>query len=151
IRQGQTYINSVPTAAFRDGDFRAAPQLIFDPLTTVQNAQGQYVRTQFPGNVIPASRIDAVGKNILDLYPRPNLGGIANNFLYNPVRRTTANDWDARVDHRFSEKDSTWVRYSSSNNDLTEPSPLPPPAVGGLGGLNSQPAKQAVISETHVF
>ena len=62
IRQGQTYISSVPTAAFRIGDFSAAPQLIFDPLTQTQNAAGQFVRLQFPGNMIPANRIDARGK-----------------------------------------------------------------------------------------
>ena len=154
VRQGQTYLNSLPTPEFKRGDFSAAPQLVFDPLTQTQNAQGQFVRTQFPGNIIPASRIDPVGQNILNLYPNPNLPGLASNFLYNPVRITTANDWDAKIDHRFSDKDSTWIRYSSSKNDLTEPSFLPPPAVGAgpsVPGLNDQPVKQVVLSETHIL
>ncbi len=152
IRQGQTDLDSVPTAAFRNGDFSAAPQLVFDPLTTVQNAQGQYTRQQFPGNIVPASRIDPVGQNILNIYPAPNLAGLTNNFLYNPVRITTANDWDLKFDHRFSDNDAAWVRYSSSKNDLTEPSLMPAPANGNTSaGLNDQPVKQVVISETHIF
>src|SRR5580704_3979462 len=67
IRQGETYISSVPTAAFRTGNFSAAPQLVFEPLTQTQNAQGQYMRTQFPGNIVPANRIDPVGSNLINL------------------------------------------------------------------------------------
>ena len=48
VRQGQTYLNSLPTPEFKRGDFSAAPQLVFDPLTQTQNAQGQFVRT-IPG------------------------------------------------------------------------------------------------------
>ncbi len=154
IRQGQTYLSTVPTAAFRTGNFSAAPQLIFDPLTQTQNSQGQFTRVQFPGNIIPASRLDQVGQNILNIYPAPNLPGLVNNYLYNPVRITTANDWDLKFDHRFSDKDAVWVRYSESKNDLTEPSFLPAPAVGNgpsVPGLNDQPVKQAVLSETHIL
>ena len=154
IRQGQTYLSSVPTAPFRIGDFSAAPQLVFDPLTQTQNAAGQFVRLQFPGNMIPANRIDPVGKNLINLYPDPNLPGLVNNYLRNPVRITTANDWDLKFDHRFSDNDSAWVRYSYSKNDLTEPSYLPAPAVGngpGVAGLNDQPVNQVVLSETHIF
>ena len=154
IRQGQTYISSVPAAAFRTGNFSAAPQLVFDPLTETQNAQGQYVRQQFPGNIVPTSRIDPVGQNLINLYPAPTLQGLANNFLYNPVRITNADDWDLKFDHRFSDSDAAWARYSSSKNDLTEPSFLPAPAVGNgpsVPGLNDQPVKQAVVSETHIF
>jgi hypothetical protein len=154
VRQGQTYVSSVPTVAIKNGDFSNVPQLIFDPLTQQTNAQGQYVRQQFAGNVIPASRIDPVGRKIMALYPDPNSPGIANNFLYNPVRITDGNDWDLKVDHRLSDKDAMWVRYSSSKNDLTEPSYLPAPAVGNgpsVPGLNDQPVKQLVLSETHIF
>src|SRR6185312_17460601 len=102
-----------------------------------------------PGNIIPTNRIDPVGHNILNIYPLPNLGtGIANNFLYNPVRETNDNSYDLKIDRRFSDSDSAWVRYSWGKSDLTEPSFLPAPAVGngpGVPGLNDQPVKQAVV------
>jgi hypothetical protein len=154
IRQGQTYISTVPTAAYRSGNFSGAAQTIYDPLTQVRNAQGQYVRSAFSGNVIPANRLDPVGQNLINLFPQPNLPGNAGNYLYNPVRATNERDFDARVDRRFSDYDSAWVRFSWSNSDLTEPSSLPAPAVGagpGVPGINSQPVKQAVVSENHIF
>jgi hypothetical protein len=67
----------VPTAAEKAGDFShtvtasGAPLVIYDPLTTVQNADGTYRRTPFPGNIIPANRINAVGSNIASYYPLP--------------------------------------------------------------------------------
>jgi hypothetical protein len=155
VRQAQTLISTVPTAAFREGDFSAAPQRIFDPLTQVQAGAGQFTRTAFPGNRIPSTRIDPVGRNLLNLFPLPNLGsGIANNFLFNPVRSITGNKMDFKFDQTFSERDMGFVRYSRSNDDLDEPSFLPTPAVGngpGVPGPASQPVTQIVISETHIF
>jgi hypothetical protein len=151
IRQTQNYISSVPVAAFREGNFSAAPQRIFDPLT--QAAGG--VRQQFPGNQIPANRLDTVGRNILRLYPLPNLNdGLANNYIHLPVRSTNAHSGDARVDHQFSSSDFSFVRYSVSNFDLKEPSFLPTPAVGGgpgVPGPNQQTVHQGVVSHNHIF
>ena len=129
IRQGQTYVSSVPIAAFKTGNFSQSSSIIFDPLTTTASGSN-FVRQPFAGNIIPSSRIDPVGQNLINLYPAPNLPGQANNYLYNPVRITTANDWDLKFDHRFTDADASWVRYSESKNDLTEPSLLPAPAVG---------------------
>ncbi len=155
VRQAQTLISTVPTAAYRTGDFSAAPQRIFDPLTQRQTGSNQFVRDQFPGNRIPAGRIDPVGRNLLNLYPLPNLGlGVANNFLFNPVRSITGDKEDVKIDKTFSERDVAFVRYSHSADDLDEPSFLPAPAVGngpGVPGPAAQPVNQVVASETHLF
>ncbi|MBI1786997.1 MAG: TonB-dependent receptor [Acidobacteria bacterium] len=154
IRQAQTYVSNVPTAEFRNGDFSAAPQRIFDPLTQRQTGPNQFDRQPFAGNRIPADRLDRVGRNILNLYPAPERPGIANNYLYNPVRTTNDDSVDLKGDHQFSERDTAWARYSRGNSRLTEPSFLPAPAIGngpGVPGLNNQPINQAVLSETHVF
>ena len=155
VRQAQTLISSVPTEAFRNGDFSAAPQRIFDPVTQRQTGPNQFVRDAFPGNRIPANRIDPVGRNLLDLFPLPNLGsGVANNFLFNPVRSITGNKFDLKIDHSFSQKDTGFVRYSTSSDDLNEPSFLPAPAIGngpGVPGPAQQPVHQVVASETHIF
>ena len=64
----------VPTSRERAGDFsqsfNAAGQLvvIYDPLTTrVDPVTGQQVRDPFPGNVIPADRLNPVAQNIMRL------------------------------------------------------------------------------------
>jgi outer membrane receptor protein involved in Fe transport len=155
VRQAQTLISSVPTEAFRNGDFSAAPQRIFDPLTQRQTGPNQFTRDAFPGNRIPESRIDPVGRNLLNLFPLPNLGsGVANNFLFNPVRSITGNKFDFKVDQSFSQHDTAFVRYSTSSDDLQEPSFLPAPAIGngpGVPGPAQQPVHQIVASETHIF
>ena len=57
----------VPNAQERRGDFsqskgrNGAPLVIYDPLTTVRNADGTYTRTPFANNIIPADRLNQVG------------------------------------------------------------------------------------------
>lgn len=69
---------SVPTALERQGNFSQSfytngkLQTIYDPLTTQSNGSGGYVRTAFPGNIIPASRLNNIGLNMASYYPLPN-------------------------------------------------------------------------------
>jgi hypothetical protein len=87
LRQGaQNSIGSVPDEAFRSGDFsglvNSANQqiVIYDPASTVTDANGNVTRTPFPNNVIPANRISNASKNILSYVPDPTLPGIYNNY-----------------------------------------------------------------------
>jgi len=79
-------VYTVPSALERTGDFsqtRTAdgrPIVIYDPLTT-RMVNGQFVRDPFPGNVIPASRLDPVALALLQRVPLPNASGIVNNLL----------------------------------------------------------------------
>ena len=68
--------STVPTAAYRNGDFSGAltgksltdpttglsfpENAIYDPASTFTNAAGQVMRSQFPGNIIPQSLMDPV-------------------------------------------------------------------------------------------
>ena len=67
----------VPSALERVGDLSqsktasGAPLTIFNPLTTVQNADGSYARTPFPNNVIPGNMRNPVGLNIASFYAQP--------------------------------------------------------------------------------
>jgi Carboxypeptidase regulatory-like domain/TonB dependent receptor len=96
-------ILSTPTQAFRDGDFSPNPQQIYDPATTVQNADGSFTRQPFPGNIIPAIRIDPTAKAIQALFPLPQLPGISNN--YNATVPPNSNErWTHTLkgDHNFN-------------------------------------------------
>ena len=65
---------TVPTLRQRNGDFsetrNSSGQLItvYDPLTTRASGSA-YVRDPFPGNVIPANRIDAISQQLLKSTP----------------------------------------------------------------------------------
>lgn len=68
-------IFTVPTAAMRQGNFSALPAKIFDPMSTTPSGSS-YTRTQFPGNMIPASRFDPVTMKMVDAYPLPLTTGL---------------------------------------------------------------------------
>ncbi len=78
---------SVPTAAERQGNFsgdlNSAGQVksIYDPFSTVAdpNNSGQFIRTPFPNNIIPPTRMDQAGMKAATYFPNSNLGGLVNN------------------------------------------------------------------------
>lgn len=121
----RAFVSTVPTLAQRAGDFSATavrlpngqpgPVTIYDPATTrlVANA---YLRDPFPSNRIPATRFDPAARKLLDLYPPPNAPGDAingaNNFQLSFKDVTGDDGWVAKVDHRLSDRNSLFVRYS---------------------------------------
>lgn len=117
---------TVPTALERAGDFTQTyagannPVLIFDPFTTRASGSG-FVRDQFPGNVIPASRMDKVGQNIAKYYPQPNTQGVAwtnaNNYYSQGSSILDIDQIDGRFDHTISPNQRFFVRYSYRNQD----------------------------------
>lgn len=82
-----TRIRTIPDAALRSGDFSSVPVIVNDPLTG----------RPFPGNRIPAERLDPAAVRLLGLFPTPNSAG---NFS-----------------SAFGIRTSNWVRTSSSNDD----------------------------------
>lgn len=117
---------TVPTAAQRNGDFSqlvtqtGSPILIYDPLTTTAVAANQYTRTPFPGNVIPANRIDPVAKNLTGFYPLPNTAPSnaltnINNYLSEASGYNAQNEWSIKVDDNLSDTKRIFARYSQSS------------------------------------
>lgn len=102
-------ILSVPTDKMKSGDFSEWPNPIYDPNST-RVVNGQFVRTQFSGNVIPASLIaNSLAKQWLQYVPSPNRPGVTNNYEV-PLPVTTiafanSNGWDLRVDEYIGNKD----------------------------------------------
>ncbi len=78
-RQGLTVISTVPTAAQKSGDF--GNTRIYDPFSISPD----YIRLPFANNRIPASMIPAAARNLVALYPDPNLPGVADNYRFTPA------------------------------------------------------------------
>ncbi|MGH9839100.1 MAG: carboxypeptidase regulatory-like domain-containing protein [Blastocatellia bacterium] len=133
-REGQVSTLTVPTLPQRQGDFsqtrNAQGQVIpiYDPATT-RTEGGRTVRTQFADNRIPANRLDPVALKILEFYPLPNKAPDnvtgANNFRSNFQRILTRNNYTAKVDHNFSDRDRINIRYLYNNDDLDFTSVFP--------------------------
>jgi hypothetical protein len=135
---------------------------IFDPATTRLLAYGQvdpitklpasatgYVRDPFPGNLIPAKRVDPVAAGLLNLYPVPTISTIYNNYTTNSYSRGDANQFDIRVDHHMSDRNQVFGRFSYFNNPQLQVGPFPGYADGG-GYSQTATALNGVLSLNHV-
>ncbi|MFQ5931048.1 MAG: TonB-dependent receptor domain-containing protein [Nitrospiraceae bacterium] len=152
-RKGLTKISTVPTASMRAGNF--GNRNIFNPNSVRENAAGSgFVRDPYPDNVIPESHFDPVAQRVIALYPAPNLPGATSNFLFNPTLEEDRHQFDNRIDHRFSEKDQIFGRYSYRNRELIAPGTLPFPAIGSTSDrLSDQQflSHQLAVNYTHTF
>ena len=112
---------TVPTEAQRNGDFSALLGqgiVIYDPLTAVRRADGRNERQPFPGNIIPATRISPIAREIVKYYPLPNQAGTAtglDNFITANSRGDDFYSMNYRVDHVLTDKQRFFVRYSRNN------------------------------------
>ena len=156
IRQSQTFVNTVPTPAFRRGDFSASPLRIYNPATTRPDpaSPGRFLRDPFEGNRIPATATNRTALNLINLYPDPTGPGIVNNHLFTPVVENDTNQGDIRVDHHFRRGDQFFSRWSISDTYVVQPGLLPAPAIGaccGRPGWTYTRGQQAVAAYTKVL
>jgi hypothetical protein len=93
-----------------------SPITIYDPTTTVQTGTNTYTRQPFPGDVIPANRMNPVGVKIASFIPKPNLPGQTQNLVAAPNARTDAYDAHAfRVDQVLNERHRFFSRFVRGN------------------------------------
>jgi hypothetical protein len=129
-RQAQTQVGTIPNAAWKSGDLSRdldgttplAP--IYDPYTG--NAT---TRTPFPGNRIPTSRY-------------PDTGNFINST--NQIRED--NQTHARVDHKISDKNNLFGRFSWSDLYRSNPGNLPTAFQETYNKYIG-----VTISDTHIF
>ena len=74
---------------------------------------------------------------LLNLYPAPSLPGIFNNYVAGTLNSDDNYEFDVRVDHNFSDKDTMFARYILSNTTNSFPGPFP-----GLAEL-----RESLVSE----
>ncbi|MBZ2185081.1 MAG: carboxypeptidase regulatory-like domain-containing protein [Bryobacter sp.] len=164
---------TIPKPEFRNGNFasllsgsnlgvdalgRGIPQGgIYDMMTQRTAPNGGVVRDLFPGNQIPAARFDPAAKKLMDLFPNPNqnladrLPGA--NYLPTAPARQNNDQFDVRIDHRLSDKDSLFGSVSWSNEDKVISAPLPGAldAAGFNGAEEQNLGRNAMVSWTRVW
>ena len=128
---GRVFVNTVPTAKMRQGDFSEVGT-IYDPLTTVAVPGGGVTRQPFPGNVIPQNRWDPVTAKLMNAYPMPTTSALANNLVTTPSRTQNWNQFDVRVDHTQSERNNFLGRYSWSKTSTINPYTFAPVQLPGV-------------------
>ena len=117
----------LPTDAERNGDFSQTVDqsgnlvLIYDPFTTRPDGNGGYIREPFPGNRIPADRINPVARNITNYLDhvqvqRSGADGRAN-FSGAATLSNQADSATVKVEHKFSDNSSLTGAYLYSHTN----------------------------------
>lgn len=138
---------TVAPLAWRTGNLSGLPQVIRDPLT------GQ----QFPGNIIPQSRIVNPAARALfanqQLYPAPNnvgtgILGVTNNFVSQSATGTDNDQADAKGDIRLSDRDNLMGRFSLRRARITPTSVALPVQ---LAQFTQAPTTSGVVNWTRTI
>lgn len=114
----QGLANVAPTS-WRGGDFSQQAIIIYDPLTRQLNAQGRATAAlPFAGNRIPADRLHAVSRKLLEFYPEATVSGesIVANYVRQRKRPLNADQWTQRIDFNESERSSWFGRFSMASD-----------------------------------
>ena len=171
-RHGIPFVGLIPTQAMINGDYSLDPFGNPNALQLTNPYSGNPFQCDGAGNPlptnasgaqgagtncdkIPASLIDPVGQSLMQLYPQSNTSNAALGYNYQnvPVRKLNEGEFDVRLDHNFSSKDSVFARFSYDQAVSFVP--------GGSPGFAEQNpfastqnitnhGRNAVISETHI-
>jgi hypothetical protein len=158
---GQTYIESVPDALERAGNFTELLNGTINghgqpvQLYAVNSGGAATLQCNGVNNVICPGQIDTVASHLLSLFPNPNTNGanLYNNFIINAPTHQNTIQWDQRLDWNPSSKDQAYFRYSYEHQLTLNTPPLGPILDGtNYGGTSdTNLAENGLISETHFF
>lgn len=134
-KQEVASVASVIPEPFRRGDFSAISTPLRDPLGGT-----------FPGNQIPASRLDPISQTYLGFQPLPNLPGLSANLAGVEQQVNNINQVFTRGDHSLSDNDKLFGRFAAFRYNF------PTVPLDQFSILNSRiTAHNAVLSESHIF
>ncbi|HYW45170.1 MAG TPA: TonB-dependent receptor, partial [Bryobacteraceae bacterium] len=111
-RNPYSQVSTLPTLAERGGDFSGVtvgtnPVQIFDPLTA----------QPFPGNIIPAARINPAAAGLLKYFPSPVFSGIVQNYQLVTSTPRSSDSLGVRLNLPLSRKDRLNFNEQYSRND----------------------------------
>ena len=140
----------VPTEANLNGNFSDWPKQIFNPFSTRPDpAQaGTFARDPFPGNQIPVSLFKPgmvyYARTVL---PSPEPTGLADRNAINRVlNRSQVHSLNTRIDHKFTDMDSVWFRYSGAFSPTNAAGAIP-----AISRLNNGRAHNVAGNWVHTF
>jgi len=141
FKTGSTGTRTLPTEAFRAGDFSALlpGTQLYDPTT----------HAAIPGNILtndPNFSPSSVMTNVFKLLPATN-GNLSDNVIDPSISRTTANLWDVKIDHIISNKQRISGGFDYDNTLTGGVSSLGPI----FGSHTLQNTRYARFSHNYIF
>ncbi len=182
-RHGEPFLGLIPTQAMVNGDFTQDPlggtrgvtsyngtvfPNLFNPYTfsafqcdgagnpIAPGPDGSQAMGAADCNKIPAAMIDPTGQAMMKLYPLTNSinKSTLTNFASVPVRSLNEGEFDGRMDHTFSAKDSIFARFSYDQAVSFIPGGSPgyaaPSPFASSQNITNH-GRNVAISETHIF
>ncbi|MFB3778612.1 MAG: TonB-dependent receptor domain-containing protein, partial [Bryobacteraceae bacterium] len=151
-REFKSNLYTVPTALMRQGNMTESDRLVYDPQTG--DAQGRN-RQPFPGNIIPADRINPVSQKLISLMPLPTIANRFTNNYYGAANFSfDRHTVDSKVNWNISEKLTTYGRYSYLKFDTFNARALGaiggPPIAGGNPGNGFGATHSGTFAVTYV-
>jgi hypothetical protein len=153
---GVTYTGTVPTIdeynAIHSLSGLTPQSLLSASNGTLQASEGLITAT---GGPVP---INPIALNYLMLFPAPTNSNLSNNYTISPNKTQSYNTYDARVDHKFSDRNLFFGRFSY--NKVTT---FTPPNFGTVNGVQvsggrynfdgpaTDVAQQYAFGFTHTF
>jgi carboxypeptidase family protein len=132
------YSGTLPTTAFRTGDFSAllGAQIgtdalgrpiytgqLYDPFSTRPLGAG-FIRDPIPGNNLATyvspythgSLINSIGQTLINYYPSSLTNALSNNWSASGLQADYSNEYSVRIDHNFSDSTRLYGRFSKKPN-----------------------------------
>lgn len=148
--------SSVATEKMRRGDFSelldsnltgGKPVQLYDPFTAGAPA--------YANNQLPTASLNPVATYLFahqDLYPLPNQTAVAGTVVTNNYRGVTKNriyndQFDVKVDYKYRDRDTFFVRYLQGTSGDTNTAPL---AIT-FPTASSYPTKGVALNYVHTF
>src|SRR5262249_55452735 len=115
-----------------------------------------FVRDLFPGNRIPANRMDPVAVNMAKYWPAPTSAGNpitgVNNYVRTGGDRTRKDTFSIRFDHHFNARNRIFTRTSYDDSPINR---LAQYGEGNPAAPQSGPQdfgrRNSVIEDSHIF
>ncbi|MDQ6663703.1 MAG: TonB-dependent receptor [Acidobacteriota bacterium] len=133
LLQAVPALQTVPSDLERAGNFsqtlnaQGQVKAIYDPASTRPdpNNPGHFVRTPFPGNIIPMGRMDPVALKAQSYYPAPNNPGLPfshqNNFAAQTAYPQPQDRVEFKIDHVIGDRQRMFGRYTFMDSVYSKP------------------------------
>ncbi|HMF79708.1 MAG TPA: carboxypeptidase regulatory-like domain-containing protein [Bryobacteraceae bacterium] len=145
-------IEDIPPVPFRTGDFSSYQYTIYDPRSRALNSNGLVVSSPFANNKIPTSLLNPGALATLGLLPTPNYGAPgaqAANYLFIARQPFNNDQYDIRIDHQFSDKNTLFARVSRAVQSSTNPGSFSGFLGGGTNNINN--SVNTILNDVHIF
>jgi len=153
LPKSQPEIESVPSAAARNGDLSAYLSQPGSQLYSIYNSVNPNQSVPYPNNQIPASQLSPYSQKFMNAYfPMPNYGApgaITNNLLANFAIPIKSNQADIRIDQYVGTKHQFFARFTYKNRRVFQVptsgfSTTNPPSSPALGSLSAPEVDSAL-------